>query len=277
MKKNKFSVWGAIGRTAVIISMIWASVQLFNYLFKKEYKLTVVGNTADFLLPNDIEKKLSRLKEDELFIKACGLKNIPLNENTLSKRDIKIDLYQLQNDRLMADYQINEDFYKYIWWYTISNNGTRPVEEIQLEIPFSGYFKISYPDSVRYGEFKNKVKVHTLNPGHEIKITLWDSDMYETNIDDYKEKSRVTHKNGISKIKYPVIQWGFWAWNKRNYGTPMMILILILGTLIILTFALGVKYGPIIKKWDKEQKLKELKDLQRLKEEADTEHLDKSK
>jgi hypothetical protein len=274
MGKDKFSIWGLIGKTAAFLSLIWVSVQLFNYFFHKDFKLNAIGTVSEFLLPNDIITELNKVGDYELFLKACDLLNVPLTEKTLVNKKINVDLYQLENDRRYPNPSKNIANYSYIWWYTIINNGNKPVEDIQLELPFDGYFKITYSDSIKYGRFKNKVKLFTLYPGQNIKIILWQTFDYNSLSDD-KEKSRITHKNGITQIGYSIEKRGFWAWNERTYGTPLFVLIVLFLFLLVISFVLGADLGPKIEIWNKETKIKELQERKKLESDLEAEAKEK--
>ena len=72
-------------------------------------------------------------------------------------------------------------------------------------------------------------------------------------------------------ICYPIQKWGFWVWNEKNYGYPMLSVFVIIIILIIISFFVGIEYAPKFEKSIKDAKIKELQEKKKMESELEKE------
>lgn len=274
LKRNR--IWSIIGKITALLTLLWITIQLYNYFtFNNEYKIYAYGKYSEFIIPNDYLKLLDDYKTlialDKAYVenldsKGAGIKGL----NEYLKSEDKKDYFDISfNSYLINDRHINITEYSSVFNYFIENNGNKPIEDLVLEIPFSGYFHINRKKgSFSEGNFSKHIEIGTLLPGYSININLWSKSLFL--FSEYEEgKTRITHKYGCEKIKYPIEVQGLLAWNIRNHNFPLIIVSIFILLSIYIAFLLGVDYGPSIKKKEKERKIREVEELEQLKKEVD--------
>ena len=287
-KSTKRNFWSIIGQIAVVITIIWTVIQMFTHFFKKDdYIIKVNGNYSTFMIPEYIKQDLNKYKKTlalyETYREVIGGKIIPMSE-LLKISEEKLKDPRFKNFYDLNNYHINfkSTDYNELWWFNISNDGNNTIEDLVLEVPFEGYYKfIPQVGAGEYGNFKNRIKLIDLPPGYSIKVFCWRNTFFPSDRYD-EEKTRITHKFGVEKIKFPVKVSGLIAWNIKNDNLPLIVLFGIIAILMFIIFSVGVELSPKIKENEKRRKLKEFEDSKKLKEEekkekTDTEEDNKSK
>ena len=238
-------IWVYIGKTGVLITIFWGIIQIYNYFSPASgYKAITKGNHVFY--------ETSPLHMDN-YIKSFEyralVKTIIQNEGSLKNYDLDSLLlrYKDSNDFTANYYFLNvnswETQFKTIWTFSIKNVGNRPLEEVALEIPFEGLYKVSLPNNVtKQGNFKNQVEIGGLKPSYEAQIICWTtSDL--RGLDSYEEKSRFTHKYGWFNISYPIEVNGLIAWDQRKNHAPFVWFLYILSILFLIVFGIGFQIG----------------------------------
>jgi hypothetical protein len=128
-----------------------------------------------------------------------------------------------------------------IWIFKIRNTGNKTLEEIYLELPFDGYYHSRFiGDGFEKGYFNNKILLHDLRASNEIEVIVWgDGKEGENNLHIYQEKTRITHKDGVFPIEYPVSDNGFLRFNKRYNNIPVLFSICMIGLSIYFSYQAG--------------------------------------
>lgn len=237
---NRF--WGSLGKAGMLIGLIWGGIQIFSYVFKlDEYEVKVQGKhsfykTAPILLDG---------YENSIKYKAI-VKTVIESDGSLKNYQLDTLFSEISNNFKYYTYDVNfrsyypvKDFswdgdYNSAWEFKITNTGNKPLEELALELPFSGYYAVSFPnDVIKSGFFSNKINLGELRPSYEINIICWSSANYSYPEGD-EEKSRFTHKNGWFRIEYPLQASTLDAWNQRNHNLPFLILIFMITFIVII-------------------------------------------
>ena len=250
--KTDQTFWGYIGKAGVLIALIWGSIQIFSYLFKTgDFEASAKGNHSfyqtsphhnkAYLKSGEYKALVRFIIEKEGSLKNYNLdtllKNLKANGNEMDRSYFEMYLNQLGIS------PFNDREFSSIWTFTIRNIGNKPLEELALELPFDGVYKIMLPDNqVKENSFTNKIEIGELRPSYEASIYCWTRHS-TTFIEDDEEKSRFTHKNGWFGISYPAEVTGFYAWNKKNDNFPIIVGSSILLFAYIVVFALGERSG----------------------------------
>jgi hypothetical protein len=243
--KKESGLWGLIGKAGVIIALIWGAIQIYNFFFKtQDYSAEAKGNHSFYDTSPIHLEGFNKNIDNQALIK------------TIIERDGSLKSFHL--DTLFAKYQNSEDFksnrivlegsdwetkFVSIWTFNIKNTGNKPLDELALEVPFKGAYKIVLPNNTsKTGNFNNQISIGELRPSYEVQIICWT--VYESyDLESFENKSRFTHKNGWFSIKYPIEVSGFIAWNERNDNLPLFGIVFILLILFFVSFALGEKTG----------------------------------
>ncbi|WP_395052391.1 hypothetical protein [Flavobacterium sp.] len=250
MEYKNSNFWSIFGKIAVLAGFLWAVTQLYNYYIKKEYDAEANGKHCFYQTPSIILRGYKNSLDYKAVINSMSSKDLKIkfDIDTLVKEhksDYQFDELFTKIDTLEIKYNPNKD-YGAFWYFTVTNNGNKSLEELALELPFEGYSKVFYPNSlVNTSVFKNKISLGELRPSYSIKIYCWINDpSYDDNYSYYEEeKSRFTHKNGWFKISYPVEANGLYAWNKRNYNGPFIVFCCFLYFSFIVIYKFGKVKG----------------------------------
>jgi hypothetical protein len=282
--KNKF--WDYFGKFAALIALTWGSIQIMNFLFKKEYKANISGFHSEILLPTsnklvlpDIDKYEKEIIEDSIFkmviinrekTKASDFRNV----NELSKyyeatrRNYSIttdNIYNFVIPKVIAlnttaiNLNISElPKYSSLWTININNFGDKPLEDLFLELPFDGVYETtnSSDKTTVSGSYMKRINLSTLRPKYQISVKAWrinpfpDYPVYIDYYNDEKE-SRITHKYGSFAIEYPIADTRFYNFCKKHD--------LLVFYSIMFIFSIGILWGSRIGARDKEKEMNKLK------------------
>lgn len=272
-KENTSSdLWSIIGKLGIIVALVWGAIQIYNYLFKTEdYQVEVAGSHSFYETSPVHNKAYKNAIEYKALVKAIierdgNLKTFELDtlvskvkkgkDHTL-KSSFEYYKSEVSNQEGSDIFNFNE-----IWYFTIKNTGHKPLEELSLELPFEGSYKVKLPNDVsKVNSFKNKIEIGELRPSYEATITCW-SNNYSFYSEENEEKSRFTHKYGWFSIKYPVQVTGLYAWNKKYDDFPLLLVGIILA-ISIFFFGAYTENRITQKKIDGEKLKEEEKQIQK--------------
>lgn len=273
-KNSKSLFWSSVGKLAGLLSVIWIIIQLYNYVFKDNYRIKILGNHYTFELPNIILKDLVNYNK-MLAIDSAR----KVYKETSSFKTLKDFLnynnhdYYLETYNKIGNYNSNISNYlnyKSTWTFEIKNRGKKPIEELKLELPFDGYYKIIRQNQpVINGLFTKQIILNDLQPSYEIKVTVWPIDVLSDMPEYQEEKTRVTHKYGWTNITYPKEVRGILAWNIRNDNIFTIIAVFVLIIILFIIFGAGMSYGPIYQEQERKRKLQEYNELEKIKKEEE--------
>lgn len=281
--KDPKSFWSIIGKLALVLSIFWILIQMYNNFLKRpDYAFDANGNHSVFEIPNEIKSILNE------YISVLAIDSALVeDDNKLIKESISSLCKLIQNQnyqgKLGIDYKIphyknlfeaKKTFHEYnsYWWFTLTNTGNKPLEDLTLELPFDGYYAVNMKnEKVISGYYKQQIKIGELKPSYSVTIKVWSLNEFDNSYPDWdEEKTRFTHKYGWQKIEYPKEVKGILAWNSKNDNFPLVLFIFALIILFFVVFALGVEYGPKITEKEKKQKLKEFEKMAKLKDEEES-------
>lgn len=277
--KDSRNFWSIIGKTALVLTIVWILIQMFNNFIKEpDYKLDANGNYARFQIPNDYNKVINEYvnilaidsaivenKDKNTFESISYLKEISNNESIL--KEIGID-YKIPYYSSVFRERLNIPVYKSYWWFSVTNTGSKPLEDLVLELPFNGYYSLNMTDKANYSsKYSQRIKIGELKPSYSAQIKVWSKDDVSLYPEFDEEKTRFTHKFGWDKIDYPKEVNGILAWNIKNDNFPLLIFSFLLIILLFVAFGLGIDYAPKYVEKEKKRKLKELEELEKLKKE----------
>lgn len=270
--ENKFNFWGYIGKLGVLVALIWGVIQIFDYFSgEDDYKVVTSGKISYYEVSPNQKKAFNDYKNYKSIIKTLVENKIPINssdQNELLKCiEENNDRYRTVKDKyefnLKYSDNTNIEEFNEMWTFSIKNKSNKPLEDISLELPFGGYYKVILPNNnIKNGTFSNKIEIEDLKPSYDAVIMCWRNSYFASinNVRDAhdQEKTRFTHKYGWFSINYPVEATGIYAWNKRNDDIPLFIFIFISITIIAIPFLYYVdKQEKKKKKAEAEEKEKE--------------------
>lgn len=267
--KNSNGIWGALGKAGVLVGLVWGGIQIYNNFFKiDDFEAESNGRHSSYSTPPILLKGFNANIDHQAIVKTIIDEDGALKKydyialKKLVQKDYRYLSYSENYNKL---YPFNESWqgdYNSIWTFKIKNIGNKPLEELALELPFNGYYKINFPDNTtKEDSFSNKINLKELRPSYELFVTCWtDAESYDIESDE--EKSRFTHKNGWSSISYPVETEGLYAWNIRNRGNPLFIFGVFVLFIFIITYAFGEAAGRKKQK-DEQENAKENKETEK--------------
>lgn len=245
----------------------------------KDYKMEISGNHYMYKTPNSylaIMNEYNKIKSlDKSYLESINKISLPISDLLKFEKSAEATknyIFKSRLDNYTSEYGkiIKWENYNEMWTINIENTGAKPIEDLLVEIPFKGFYEVNkQKGNSSNGVFDNRIQIGTLDPGYSISIITWVDDVYSTQPEFNEEKTRITHKYGWQSINYPVKADGIIGWNIKNNNTPLIILIFIIVIIVVLAFGLGVDYGPKFLKKEKERKLKELQELEKLKKEGE--------
>jgi len=257
--ENKSNIWGNIGKLGVLVTLIWGVIQIFEYFSgENDYKVVASGKISYYEVSPNQKEAFNDYKKFKLITKTLVDNEIPINTSDLNELLKYIEGNNVKYGILKSEYEYNKysdnniEEYNEIWTFSIKNNSNKPLEEISLELPFNGYYKVILPNNnIKNGTFSNKVEIGDLKPSYDAIIMCW-RNSYSASITDAmytydQEKTRFTHKYGWFSIDYPIEATGIYAWFKRNDNIYFFIFIFIITILAI----------PYLYYMDKQEKKKE--------------------
>jgi hypothetical protein len=246
-ENNSSPFWGYIGKFGIVVALVWGVIQIYNYFFKTEdYEADTKGSHSFYETSPIHKTAYKNAIEYKALVKAIIEKNGTLKNYELDSLISKVKKGKDATLKSNFEYYKNQatnysnddtDNYNEIWFFTIKNTGHKPLEELALELPFEGSYKVVLPNNIsKVNSFKNKVIVGELRPSYEVTIVCW-SDSYSFYSIENEDLSRFTHKYGWFGINYPVQVDGIYAWNKKYNDFPLILIACVIGLLI---FFLGV-------------------------------------
>jgi hypothetical protein len=255
-KESKISIWSYIGKAGVLVALFWGVIQIYNNFFSTgEYEANTRGHHSFYETAPEHYDGYIKSAEYRALVQAIiedgdALKNYNLDSLLKELKESNRGLEKMRFERNLSDQRIsplgNEE-YRSIWEFSIKNNGKKPFEELVLELPFKGYYKVILPNNVqKSGRFNNRIEIGELRPSYEASVYCWSENILSYT--KYEEdKSRFTHKNGWFGITYPVEATGLYAWNERSNNAFLMLGIMTLLILLALAFVLGEAIGKSTK------------------------------
>lgn len=264
-ENSKKDIWSYLGKIGMLVALIWGIIQIFNYFSKnKDFDAEVNGNHSFYETSPKHRIAFTNANEYKALVKTIISRegNLKTYELDTLLQKIKSDNksilhYELRNNLSELGFNEYEKEYNEIWTFSIKNTGDKPLEELALELPFNGSYKVILPNNVILeGDFKNKILVGELRPSYEANVVVWTSSYssYTSTSFEDEDKSRFTHKFGWFSIKYPVEVKGIYAWNKKYDDAPLMFAAMII---LMLIFILGARTGAGLHKKEIESKQKE--------------------
>jgi hypothetical protein len=218
IKNPESNLWSWLGKLSVVVTMIYASTEIYKNISKTpEHSAECVGHyhkyetAADFTFAaNQNSEYKSALKseiEDKGLTKEGDIDSLVSKikadtTNSLRKSTFKSNVLELNN------YGSEYHSYKIFWEFFIANKGNKPLEDLILELPIEGYYKIVLPNNdVKTGSFKNRISLYDLKPSYSTSIMIW-SELNYYKFEDYgfpsvEKEGKFTHKNGWFQIEYP--------------------------------------------------------------------------
>jgi hypothetical protein len=227
-------LWSWVGKVAVLFGLLWVLIQLYNHFKGSDYSLSAYGDYAEFIFPGSLESELQNLQKfnnlqhiEELL---QDVKNDKIREH--AALSIKKHFANEYPSILAGDLPRLES----LWFFEIKNEGKKEIKDLELELPFSGYYK-TYPIGERvldpwfklrirsrelnhlisHGEkqepvlsgFDRNVRIPSLRPSNIISIIVW-SRAPASEI--YAKDTKVTSSEGVYAISYPTKVRGVWGW-----------------------------------------------------------------
>ena len=240
-EKKETKVWGIFGKASLLVAFVWGLIQVYNYFFKSpEFSATIVGNHCVYETSPIHIDALQRKYEYEALIKTTNISQKDNIDSLLNRTRIGNAKSTFEYNLILVSGNHWDSEFNSLWTIKIKNSGNKPLEEVAIELPFEGIYKIILPNNVlKTDKFKNSIVLGDLRPSYEAIAYCWVKTYSGNYFEADEEKSRVTHKNGWFNISYPVEVTGIVAWNKKNYNTPVLIGLLLFFFIVMMSFALG--------------------------------------
>jgi len=205
MNENNSKVWGIVGKVSSVLVVLWTLIQIYNGVVKSQFSAIITGDHNNISYPPSLIQDKNKLFNYEYFLYNFSFKatNVTSNRqfdsllnasNEQNKKEIDKKLFFLYSDKFNPHT---------MWTFSIKNDGNNPLEELSLELPFSGEYRLASPDSGEIiGTFSNRIKLGTLNPSLTYYLTIWTDE--SSNYSGYNEENcRVNHKFGTFDISFP--------------------------------------------------------------------------
>jgi hypothetical protein len=273
-KKTTLNFWSFLGKFSLFITLLWTTWQIYSSISTNAYEFEATGKHFKYRPPNDYYDLIKDYETTLLLDKAY---RDEINSKGLSVNKLIDYAGKTENKEFLESYDYHKKWtklidipiYNYTWEFQIDNSGSNPLEELIIETPFDGYYRISREneDDV-HGTFSKNIPIEKLNPGYSVGIRIWIHDTYGINVYD-EEKTRVTHKFGFKQISYPTEVKGFSKWLISDYEFPIFLKIIILLFLFFLTFIAGVSFYPKWVEMENKRKIEEYKKFEEAKEIAE--------
>ena len=247
-------LWSWVRNISTLVVLTYTFVQLVNALLPtSEYDIVAYGDCVQLAFPDSFYQELDDLRNSIDADKIAEI--LPITDE-----DKEEEWYNLPFSWIMRDYSRSmlastvtdymRDNYPFtleaqlnrlhsIWWFTIKNEGTKEVNDLTLELPFDGLFRIERSGEVPFfSDFEKNIQIGSLRPSREIRIIVWSKQdvSYPWRLQSIKNETRITHPNGIIDITYPEKVTGVLAWLARTIGFRGSFL----GLLILTFVSLGL-------------------------------------
>lgn len=261
--KPTFNFWSAFGKFALIVTVLWTVTQIYNsYIGDNGFDFVALGKNSKYRLAPDHQEFIEKYKNLQVLDKTYREKIDPtgLSINKLidfsekTKNSEFLDRYEF-NKKYAHPFEVPE--YNNSWEFQIDNNGKKPLENLILETPFNGVYRITIKDKKDIvGIFNKNIELPDLNPGYSTGVRIWINELTEFDIYD-EEKTRITHKYGFKAISYPKEVGGFIKWLTSYDYVPLQFGFFVLIVLFFFTFLGGLSYYPKFAENEKRRKIEE--------------------
>lgn len=215
-KSHNWRPWGdhpIIITILVFIAIIGILPTVYNWIFESEARIEVKGDASKILLPkpyiSDINKQRATVSSTDIYD--------AFPENTEIK--FQLEIAQKISEFLNKDKPDRDDFLntpeRLTQYYELSvtNNGVKEAQDVNLEFPFDGYYEINDTNPENSGQFSKIIKLGNIRPSNTIQVSVWKTDYFSSYLD---ENIKATYPNGSSKAVFTEKATGIWAWGARN-------------------------------------------------------------
>ena len=151
-KKSTFNFWSAFGKFALLVTFLWTGTQIYkSFTDDNGFDFIVTGNHSKYRLAPDHQEFIESYKNLILLDKAYREE---INSRGLSINKLLNYSEKTTNADFLENYDFNKKYdppfelpeYNNSWEFQIENNGKKPLEQLILETPFKGVYKISIKD-----------------------------------------------------------------------------------------------------------------------------------
>lgn len=247
--KSESQIWSYIGKIGVIVAILWGSIQIINFFVKSpEYSADIKGKHSYYetspwhfeRIYNTLEYKaiLSLFNRENKLLNNLDLDsllNIYKDKKNIKEKSEFDEIIEQMNEEVNRDYNT-------IWIFDIKNNGNKTLEDLILEMPYLGYYKVLLPDNptkVQY--FEKSVKIGNIRPSNLAKIYCWTN--LKKPITKVEEDSVIfTHKNGVCNVFFPTEINGIYELFYKENGYYILIILMFVTTSFIF-YLFGKKRG----------------------------------
>jgi hypothetical protein len=239
---NKWAkFWELMGKFSVLFIVIWTGIQIFNSIFKSEYRININAEVYAFEFPSFLNLELDEGEVKAITNELLRILHVNPEDGSDNVNKIASRVFQYSILKFPEKYieQINK--FKSIRIYTMKNESKQKIEEIKLELEDKScgvYMIIKKGEKSKFGEFIEKIDVGTLFPSEDINIRVWTVNSIGNNIDDCK----VMYLNGFNNINYPVKVSGFWRWFHKNSNSILILTVLLIFLVSIFLLVWWPKY-----------------------------------
>lgn len=232
--KNESKIWIYVGKLGVLVAIIWGIIQIINFIVKSpEYSAEIQCRHNSYeTSPWHFETIHSILEYKAVLYllnkKGGILNNLDIDSLIDSYKDKRNIKDKHEYDLILS--QMSDDVsrdYNEMWIFNIKNNGNKSLEDLVLEFPYKGYYKLSISSKIMKSTyFEKKIEVGDIRPSNETEIYCWTN--HEKPITENEESNiKFTHKNGVCEVSYPIEVSGIYAWFNKNNGYSIFFVILI--------------------------------------------------
>ena len=236
-KENKF--WVFWGKLSAIAFTLAALVTLYFQVFPSKSSLTVVGASfGQYALPVDV---VERLKKIDNKISSDSLENYLSEFEITNKTKLanKTDLLYFFSKKLRNDisyYSIIPNEYRGFLFFRITNDGSKPSEDIYFSLPLNGIALLTEEnDKQTVVKFKKEIKIKELRPRQSISIAMWT----EYSLARYDEEEiKISDKEGMGSISMSYEVDGFAKFIAKNLFFISFIIIIAFISLILFAWSI---------------------------------------
>lgn len=215
IKEKQFwpKFWSFAGKTSVILGIIWLIIEIGRYLFNDNFSAEVLATYTEVPQIKKITDNQKDILQYEFVVKNINRLKLPFDSTIIVDSNI-VKQYVAEHQSYFDSYFISyakkysvDKFYT----YKISNNGEKPIEDINITLPFAGEYEMLLQDNqTKNGLFENRIIIGTLNPSYSVTVYIWSNSLLIGPIFS-GEKGSVNHKYGTFEVEYPVISRGLTA------------------------------------------------------------------
>jgi hypothetical protein len=237
--------WETIGKIGVLLSIIWVSVQLFNYFSSTTGKIRATMKSSKFILPALIEKNMFTSLPNEIINSLNKLNS----DRDTSLKQFRGALFKYERLKHFHDYLTskitnydynNFKYYRYFWTINLINPSSKLVQSINVDIETDGYYQlISQDDSSTASFYTHNIQIGDLRPQNKATLFVWSS--YTSEV----KKVKINYKDGFIIPEEIKEVTGFYGWLSKYSLTENIFLrllpFLLICYLIFSTIILVIK------------------------------------